>query len=262
MSAAALPPGVRPPAVAGLFYPADPGALGELCDQLLDAAAGPAGPWPKALVVPHAGLIYSGPIAASAYARVRGASAIARVVLLGPAHRVYVAGVGASGATALQTPLGPVAVDESGLPLEVRSQPRAHAPEHSLEVQLPFLQRVLPQARVTPLLTCDAPPAEVGAVLAALWGGPETLVVISTDLSHYHPYAVAQKLDRDTAAQVLALDETALTPERACGAAGLQGLLWLARQKGLRPVQLDLRSSGDTAGDKARVVGYGAFAFY
>lgn len=261
MSAPALPR-VRPPAVAGLFYPAEGEALGELCDRLLAAAAAPPGPPPKALVVPHAGLIYSGPIAASAYARVRGARAIERVVLLGPAHRVYVGGVGASGATGLQTPLGTVPVDESGLPEQVRPHPRAHAPEHSLEVQLPFLQRALPHARVTPLLTCEAPPAEVGAVLAALWGGPETLVVISTDLSHYHPYAVARELDRATAAQVLALDETALTPERACGAAGLAGLLWLARHKGLRPVQLDLRSSGDTAGDKARVVGYGAFAFY
>lgn len=262
MSAPALPR-VRPPAVAGLFYPAAGEALGELCDRLLaGVAAVPPGPPPKALVVPHAGLIYSGPIAASAYARVRGERAIQRVVLLGPAHRVYVGGVGASGATGLQTPLGTVPVDESGLPEQVRPHPRAHAPEHSLEVQLPFLQRALPHARVTPLLTCEASPAEVGAVLAALWGGPETLVVISTDLSHYHPYAVARELDRATAAQVLALDETALTPERACGAAGLAGLLWLARHKGLRPVQLDLRSSGDTAGDKARVVGYGAFAFY
>lgn len=257
-----MSPSVRPPAVAGLFYPAAAAELGALCDRLLDGATRRPGPRPKALVVPHAGLVYSGPIAASAYAQVRDEPAIARVILLGPAHRVYVRGVGGCGATAMQTPLGAVAVDEETLPAGVHPSPRAHAPEHSLEVQLPFLQRALPWARVTPLLTCDAEPAEVGAVLAALWGGPETLVVISTDLSHYHPYALAQKLDAATAAQVLALAADELTPEQACGAAGLRGLLWLARRKQLRPVQLDLRSSGDTAGDKGRVVGYGAFAFY
>ena len=253
---------IRPPAVAGLFYPANPAALADLRDRLLAGATRRSGPRPKALVVPHAGLVYSGPVAASAYAQVYGADRIERVILIGPAHRVYVTGIGASGATALQTPLGQVAVDESDLPALVHPSPRAHAPEHSLEVQLPFLQRVLPKARVTPLLTSDAEPEEVGGVLEALWGGDETLLVISTDLSHYHPYPLAQAIDGETAAQVLALSESGLTPERACGAAGLRGLLWLARRKQLRPVQLDLRSSGDTAGDKERVVGYGAFAFY
>lgn len=257
-----MSPGVRPPAVAGLFYPAAAGELAALCDRLLAGAARRTGPPPKALVVPHAGLAYSGPIAASAYAQVRGETCIKRVILLGPAHRVYVSGLGSCGAAAMQTPLGPVAVDDSELPTAVRPNPRAHAPEHSLEVQLPFLQRALPGTQVTPLLTCDAQAEQVGEVLAALWGGPETLIVISTDLSHYHPYARARELDAETAAQVLALDAAGLAPEQACGAAGLAGLLWLARRKRLQPVQLDLRNSGDTAGDKGRVVGYGAFAVY
>jgi AmmeMemoRadiSam system protein B len=255
-------PGIRPSAVAGLFYPQDAAALSALCDRLLDGAKARPGPRPKALVVPHAGLVYSGPIAASAYAQVRGERQIERVVLIGPAHRVYVDGIGSSGATAAMTPLGAVPVDESGLPPSVHRDPRAHAPEHSLEVQLPFVQRALPQAKVTLLLTSDAPADEVCAALDALWGGPETLLCISTDLSHYHPYAVAKELDGKTAEQVLALSKGELGPEQACGAAGLGGLLALARKRGLRPVQLDLRSSGDTAGDKARVVGYGAFAFY
>lgn len=261
---------IRRAAVAGAFYPSQADELSRTIGNfLIDCRQEIKLPRPpKAIIVPHAGYVYSGAVAASAYTLLRPLHAeISRVVLLGPVHRVPIKGLALPGGEAFATPLGGVPLDVNACKqLEALAQvsvnAAAHALEHSLEVQLPFLQRVLPQARVTPLLTCDAPPAEVGAVLAALWGGPETLVVISTDLSHYHPYAVAQKLDRDTAAQVLALDETALTPERACGAAGLQGLLWLARQKGLRPVQLDLRSSGDTAGDKARVVGYGAFAFY
>jgi AmmeMemoRadiSam system protein B len=257
-----MTPSVRPPAVAGLFYPRAAAELSALCDRLLDGATARPGPPPKALVVPHAGLVYSGPIAASAYAQVRGQRGIERVILLGPAHRVYVDGVGALGAGGAATPLGVVPVDESDLPPAVRPVPHAHAPEHSLEVQLPFLQRALPQARVTMLLTCDAPAVEVAAVLDALWGGPETLLCISTDLSHYHDYATAQSLDRETAAQVLALSPDELLPEQACGAAALGGMVALAQKRGLRPLQLDLRNSGDTAGNRDRVVGYGAFAFY
>lgn len=257
----------RAPAVAGSFYPASAPLLSSLVDELLGAARarrrGLAPCRPKALIVPHAGYLYSGPVAASAYALLPALEAeIARVVVVGPAHHVFVGGLAAPGAALLCTPLGEVVVDQAAVDrLHVASSARAHAPEHSIEVQLPFLQRVLPRARVVPLLVSDAPPAEVGLVLEALWGGGETLVVVSSDLSHYRSYSEARELDASTAERIVELDAEPLPHERACGAAAINGLLWVARRRRLVPRLLDLRTSGDTAGPRERVVGYGAFAF-
>ena len=278
MNASTQPP-VRPAAVAGTFYPALPDVLRRTVDDLLTAAAQPRPPdlasvaaaspalgRPKVLIVPHAGYVYSGPIAASAYRLLsNAASDIQRVVLLGPAHRVYVPGIAAAGAASFDTPLGAVACDNAWLSRvsgdAIVQSPRAHAPEHCLEVQLPFLQRLLPHARIVPLLVSDAAPGLVGPALEQLWGGPETLIVISSDLSHYLPYAQAQQVDADTARHILALDPN-LDGEQACGCAAVNGALWVARRKQLVPRLLDLRSSGDTAGSRREVVGYAAFALY
>lgn len=260
---------IRAAAVAGRFYPGDPGALRRSVQRLL-AEAGPARPRPeealKVLVVPHAGYAYSGPVAASAFARLAGAAdRIRRVVLLGPAHRAAVAGLALPGASAFETPLGRVPVDTAlaerlaRLP-QVLTDPAAHAGEHSLEVQLPFLQVLLRDFAILPLVVGQARPGAVAEALEAAWGGPETLVVVSSDLSHYLPYAVAAVLDRQTCDGILHLDPIE-DGSRACGAAPLNGLLRLARTRGLVPRLLDLRNSGDTAGDHAQVVGYAAFAF-
>ena len=266
-------PSIRRPAVAGrspgaAFYPADPEALRAQVDALLAearAAAPPRAARPKALVAPHAGYRYSGPVAASAYARVDPAG-IRRVVLLGPAHRVALRGLAAPCAEAFATPLGLVPLDAAALATalrlpEVRRSDPAHAFEHSLEVQLPFLQRVLGDFDLVPLVFGDARPEEVEAVLDALWGGPETLVVVSSDLSHYRGYAEARDLDARTTRSIEALEPRAIGPEQACGRAGVQGLLLAARTRGLAARCVDLRSSGDTAGDRETVVGYGAYVF-
>jgi AmmeMemoRadiSam system protein B len=263
-------PAVRPAAVAGMFYPADPGALvGEVQACLRDVAAADvprASRPPKLLVVPHAGYVYSGPVAAHAYARLAPwRSAITRVVLLGPVHRVPVRGLAAPTVSAFATPLGRVSVDVAVLD-RLRALPqvvfddRPHALEHALEVQLPFLQHLLARFTLVPLAVGDATPDEVAAVLDALWGGDETLVVISTDLSHYLPYAQAQARDRATVARVLAFDAAIYTDE-ACGAHPLNGALRVARRRGLLPRLLDLRNSGDTTGDRRCVVGYAAIAY-
>ena len=250
---------VRQPAVAGSFYPASPEVLDAQVTKLLAAAKQPDGPCPKALIVPHAGYIYSGPIAASAFARIAPyGDRITRVVLIGPAHRVFVNGLASTGADVLRTPLGEIAVEQIA---GVHANPAAHAREHSLEVMLPFLQKVCPNARVIALCGSRARPDEVGTLLAEHWGGPEPLIVISSDLSHYLPYAEGREIDQQTADQIVALDPT-IEGEHACGSIGINGLLWLAKKKQLRAELVDLRSSGDTAGDKAEVVGYGAFAFY
>jgi MEMO1 family protein len=200
---------VRPHAVAGMFYPGEAGELGRIVRDFLDGAssaarAAPRDTWPKALIVPHAGYVYSGSIAAAAFAQLApGRGTIKRVVLLGPVHRVPVRGLALPGATAFQTPLGNVPLDADGvrelgnLPQVVLSA-RAHAQEHSLEVQLPFLQQVLGEFSLLPLAVGDATPQQVAQVLEAVWGGRETVIVISSDLSHYHPYAAAQAIDRDT----------------------------------------------------------------
>lgn len=258
---------VRPAAVAGLFYPADPDGLRT---QLADAFAGAVRPAagaqvPSALVVPHAGFVYSGPVAASAYLRLAPAAEwIHRVVLLGPSHRVPLRGMALSGAEAWETPLGPVPVEAGTLQrvghLAVAVDDVANAAEHSLEVQLPFLQTVLDDFVLVPVLVGDATTGEVAAVIEALWGEPDTMVVVSTDLSHHHPYAEAAALDARTAAAIVAGDAARITDHDACGARPLRGLLRAGGGRHKVVEQLDLRSSGDTAGDRDRVVGYGAFA--
>ena len=257
---------VRKPAIAGYFYPADPVLLREEVGALL-SAAGQGGPVPKALIVPHAGYVYSGPVAARAYARLTDASRrIKRVVLLGPAHQVAVRGLALPESSHFATPLGEVALDQeaigtlAGLPQVVTSE-AAHAREHSLEVHLPFLQTVLGEFRLVPLVVGRATPDEVAEVLERLWGGPETLVVISSDLSHFLPYGEACTMDAGSVARMLRL-EVGIDHEQACGATPVNGLLVVARRRGLVPELLDLKNSGDTAGDKARVVGYAALAFF
>ncbi len=259
---------VRPPAVAGFFYPGEANELRETVDALLESAPRKGSTEKlKALIVPHAGYAYSGPVAAVAYKLLQAiAERVRRIVLLGPAHRVAFAGLALPGCERMATPLGEVAVDLDGaaaaraLPF-VRESARAHAREHSLEVQLPFLQRLFEAVPVVPLCVGDAAPAEVGAALAAVWGGGETIVVISSDLSHYLPYAFARATDERTARAVLA-GEFPINPEQACGAHPVNGLLSEAARRAMRAELLDLRNSGDTAGDKRQVVGYGAFAFY
>lgn len=256
---------VRHPAVAGLFYPGDPKVLSHDVRTLL-ASAKAQFLTPKVLIVPHAGYIYSGAIAASAYAALgAGAEKIRRVVLLGPAHRVAVRGLALPGVDAFATPLGNIPLDNaaaqsiSHLPQIVLS-PAAHAQEHSLEVQLPFLQTVLENFTLLPLVVGEATATEVAEVLELLWGGDETLIVISSDLSHYLPYNVAKSVDSTTVQDVLRLEQT-LAHEQACGATPINGLLLAARRHHLTPHLLDLRNSGDTAGSHDGVVGYAAFAF-
>lgn len=259
---------VRPAAVAGTFYPADPRALSaQVAGLLSDGAAGNGGPPPKAVIAPHAGYVYSGPIAGSAFRAVEPVAAtIERVVLLGPAHFLPIRGLALPGEQCYGTPLGEVRIEPEGaqaslrLP-QVRVIPEAHTREHSLEVELPFLQALLGEFVLVPLAVGDATGEEVAEVLDRLWGGPETLIVISSDLSHYLPYQAAQQADRATADEILALGGP-LDPRQACGAAPINGLLEAARKRGLVPELLDLRNSADTAGDPARVVGYGAFAFH
>jgi AmmeMemoRadiSam system protein B len=259
----------RPAAVAGMFYPADPAVLRGAVHRLLAAAPEASGERPaaKALIVPHAGYTYSGPVAAAVYARLAPhASAIRRVVLLGPAHRVAFRGLALPGAERFATPLGDVAVDAAAVATvarlpQVLEHAAAHAGEHSLEVQLPFLQRVLADFTLVPLVVGMAKDDDVAGVLDVLWGGPETLIVVSSDLSHYHPYDEARRLDRATADAILALAPH-LDHEQACGATPVNGLLLAARRRGLVPALVDLRNSGDTSGDRRRgVVGYAAFEF-
>jgi len=261
---------IRAAAVAGLFYPADAVVLARDVQALLAAVAQPNSPagTPKALIVPHAGYVYSGPVAASAYVRLRPLrDIIQRVVLLGPVHRVAVRGLALPGVQAFETPLGQVPIDREAVnslhirPMrQVTTSAAAHVPEHSLEVQLPFLQQVLGDFKIVPLAVGDTTPEAVAEVIEALWGGPETLIVVSSDLSHYLPYQAAQHVDNQTCAAI-ARFQILDSHEQACGATPVNGLLIAARHHHLRPQLLDLRNSGDTAGDRERVVGYAAFAF-
>ncbi len=260
---------LREPAVAGAFYPGDPEVLRVTVDRLLAEAPSPSAgtPVPRAVIVPHAGYVYSGSTAALAYARVaRGRDVIRRVVVIGPTHRVPVRGVALPGADGFRTPLGVVSVAEAWAEDRLTGVPavcvfaETHRWEHSVEVQLPFLQRALGDVEVVPLLAGDATGDEVADVLDALGGGSETLVVISSDLSHYLPYDEARRVDAGTIAQISALDGP-LDHLQACGATPVNGLLVAARRHGLRPELLGACSSGDTAGDRLRVVGYSAFAF-
>ena len=259
----------RPAAVAGTFYPGEQTTLARellgMLDETRDAPLVPG--FPKGLVVPHAGYIYSGQVAAHAYALLRPAMGIVkRVVLLGPCHRVAVRGLALPEATAFETPLGRVEVDEAavaalkGLP-QVSVNAATHAHEHSLEVQLPFLQQVLKGFKVVPLVVGQATREQVAEVLDRLWGGPETLIVISSDLSHYHPYDAARAIDRKTV-QAIAAFRTDIDHMQACGATPLTGFLHTAKRRGMQPELLDARNSGDTAGGRDRVVGYASFAFW
>lgn len=257
---------VRPPAVAGLFYEATAPALRRDVEACLGTAASVDALPLKALIAPHAGYVYSGPIAGSVYRLlVRQRTTIRRVVLLGPAHRVAIAGLALPGDDYLATPLGPVRVDReaaaeiSPLP-QVTVDREAHAGEHSLEVELPFLQVVLDEFTLVPLVVGRAGPEAVAEVLESLWGGEETLLVVSSDLSHYLLYDEARSRDRRTADRILALDGT-LSPHDACGCGPINGLLMAAARRGLTAELVDLRNSGDTAGDRGRVVGYAAIAF-
>lgn len=260
---------IRPAAVAGMFYPADALELGEEVDTLLGSAPRP--PFDaasiKAIAVPHAGYVYSGATAAAAYRLLEGRhAAIRRVVLLGPTHRVAVRGLALPNVDIFETPLGGVPVDTElaarieRLPQVVGSR-AAHAAEHSLEVQLPFLQRVIGEFSLLPLAVGMVRPEDVAEAIDAVWGGAETLIVVSTDLSHFLSYATAQGIDSATCRQILALDGT-LRPDQACGAYPVNGLLLAARRAGLEPALVGLCNSGDTAGDRNRVVGYAAFAFH
>jgi hypothetical protein len=260
-------PTIRPAAVAGAFYPGEARVLAAEVAAMLGEAttAAPARHAPKAIIAPHAGYVYSGPVAASIYARLaplRGR--IRRVVLIGPAHRVWIRGFALPGASAFASPLGEI--DAEGVAAiaslaQVSVRRDAHALEHCLEVQLPFLQSVLGRFRLVPLLVGEATPAEVAQVLDALWGGEETLVVVSSDLSHYLDYRTAQKLDGETARAIAAL-EPVLDHDQACGATPINGLIETARRRHMLVEQVDLRNSGDTAGGRGQVVGYGAFAFH
>lgn len=257
---------LRQPAVAGLFYPA---GLAELRAQVQDLinTAGTGGPPPKAIIAPHAGYIYSGPVAASAYASLRKAQEhIHRVILLGPSHRVPFHGLAASRADGFVTPLGIVPVNQSTLPKllalpQVETLDGPHALEHSLEVHLPFLQELLGDFSIIPLVVGKVSPYGVKEVLDLLWGGEETLIIVSSDLSHYHDYATAQQLDRAATQAIEALQPEAIQPEQACGYIPISGLLMSARERSLHATTLDLRNSGDTAGSRAQVVGYGAYVF-
>jgi AmmeMemoRadiSam system protein B len=259
---------VRPPAVAGSFYPGGAERLESAIRGYLSAVeVGGDEPVPKALIAPHAGYVYSGPVAAFAYASLaRARGRIQRVVLIGPAHRVPVGGLAAPHADAFGTPLGDVAVDRAALDSilclpQVGILHRAHELEHSVEVHLPFLQVVLGDFRIVPLVAGDAKPEDVAEVLEVLWGGPETLIVVSSDLSHYHDYRTARRMDDATTRAIEDLLPDGIGYEDACGRVPIQGLLLAARAHGLHATTLDLRNSGDTAGPRDRVVGYGAWAF-
>jgi AmmeMemoRadiSam system protein B len=265
-------PSIRPPAVAGQFYPDDPDRLQADVRRYLNGADAPEDcldpPFVKAIIAPHAGYPYSGPIAASAYVQLACSDIPAkRFVLVGPAHYAPVHGLGVSGAAAFETPLGPAPVDEASraavlaLPFADVTD-AAHAPEHSLEVQLPFLQELFLDFAIVPLLVGAAtPPTQVAEALEALWGGPETRIVISSDLSHFYDHETAQMLDESTADVIVTLRPEALREDSACGRVAIAGLLLAARRRGMSARLIDLRNSGDTGGPRQRVVGYGAFIF-
>jgi MEMO1 family protein len=258
---------VRPPAVAGQFYTRDATRLALEVQNFIDTAPLYDGPRPKALIAPHAGYMYSGKIAGIAFAAGKNAGPrVTRVVVIGPAHYVPFRGIALATADVFETPLGRISLDRAALAAIrdlpcVRADDAPHAPEHALEVELPFLQVLLPEFLLVPLVVGHAQPAEVAEVLARLWGGDETLVVVSSDLSHYHDYATAQRLDRATASAIEEGEWESLGPQNACGFLPVAGLLREAARHRLKARRLALCNSGDTAGDKARVVGYGAWAF-
>ncbi len=259
---------VREPAVAGLFYPSGKAD----CDQEVSAllAQNPLEedlPAPKAVIVPHAGYIYSGPIAAKAYNLLaKHARVIKRVVLMGPSHRVALRGLAVSSADYFRTPLGEVPIDGDMVSellrmKQVTLMDSAHQNEHSLEVHLPFLQKVLNDFRLVPLVVGDIGPEQVAEVIDPLWLDTETMVVVSTDLSHYLSYDNAKRVDADTS-RAIENCFSDIGGEQACGCHALNGLLYEAERKGSSVTCLSLANSGDTAGDRDRVVGYGAYAIH
>lgn len=258
---------VRKPAVAGLFYPSEPAELREAIKVYLKMAKG-LGPVPKAVIVPHAGYIYSGPIAANAYALVgKGKDFINRVVLLGTAHRVEFTGLATTGVDEFLTPLGSVPVDQKTIGMvsnfsRVHCIDQAHDQEHSLEVQLPFLQIVLNDFQIIPFVVGDCSPDEVADVLDHLWGKKETLIVVSSDLSHYLDDESAKRIDTETSKAIEHLHFEGIETSQACGAYPMKGLLAASKRHRMKAKALDVRNSGDTAGPHDRVVGYGAYAFW
>ncbi|MFT3930925.1 MAG: AmmeMemoRadiSam system protein B [Spongiibacteraceae bacterium] len=259
---------MRAAVVAGTFYPGQPEQLAANVSELLAAVdASELVARPKALIVPHAGYIYSGPTAAAAYASLAdNAEQIRRVILLGPVHRIPVRGLALPDVEAFATPLGTIELDRAAIS-NISSMPQvvvstaAHRFEHSLEVQLPFLQTVLDDFKLVPIAVGDASAEQVAEVIEKLWGGPETLIVVSSDLSHFHSYRSATQIDQQTVASILDL-RSLNSHEQACGATPINGLLQVARRHGLKPELIDLCNSGDTAGDKERVVGYTSIAFH
>ena len=257
---------VRAAAVAGMFYPVDAAELKQMVREFLDQASS-SGAAPKAIIAPHAGYIYSGPVAASAYHLLESrCDQIKRVVLLGPSHRVPLLGLAASSADSFSTPLGPVSLDREmidhlcQLP-QVKLMDEAHMMEHSLEVHLPFLQTIFNEFTLVPLVVGEASAKEVCEVLEDAWHDEDTLVVISSDLSHYHSYDAAQQMDSQTSKAIEQLDDSKIGHDNACGRIPVSGLLALARKRGLSAETIDLRNSGDTAGPRDQVVGYGAYVF-
>ncbi len=261
---------IRQPAVAGSFYPASRGELEPMLEQLLNEA-GQAPEFnlaPKAIIAPHAGYVYSGPIAASAYRSLNSIShLINRVVLLGPSHHLPFYGLASSRASHFATPLGLIPLDRASLETlgtlsQVNVNDDAHTPEHSLEVQLPFLQTILDEFVLVPLLVGDANEVAVAEVLEMLWGDRHTLIVISSDLSHYLDYASAQQRDQHTSRAIEMLNPTLINYEDACGRKPVNGLLHIAKRHAMHVETVDLRNSGDTAGSRDQVVGYGAYLFF
>jgi AmmeMemoRadiSam system protein B len=261
---------IRPAAVAGLFYPDNPRQLTADIDQFLTDASSQIpklAQQPKALIVPHAGFVYSGSTAAKAYAALSPfADAIQRVVLIGPAHRVWVDGIAMMDVEAFRTPLGDISIDQAGQQQLSRLHyvhffDQAHWQEHCLEVQLPFLQKVLNDFSLLPLLVGEASPEQVATALATFWDDPRSLLLISSDLSHFLSYQQAQQVDRKTCQAIEAMDISAIHNDQACGNRAVKGLLTLAKEKQMEVITLGLCNSGDTAGDHSRVVGYGSWAF-
>lgn len=260
---------IRKPAVAGAFYPDDAAVLRrEVSSHLSRAMAPKSTAVPKAIIAPHAGYRFSGDVAANAYTMLRpAAERISRVILMGPCHRVAVRGLALSGADYFETPLGRIEIDkdaEAGIMdmEQVSVFAPTHAQEHSLEVHIPFLQEILGDFKLVPIVVGETPPAAVAEVLEKLWGGPETVILISSDLSHFLDYNAAQQIDRRTCDAIEHLDPARIERNGACGRFPVGGLLHYAKQHGMTVETLDVRNSGDTAGNKDRVVGYGSWAFY
>ena len=256
----------REPAVAGMFYPENPSILRNTINGFLEDVDFKPGPMPKALIAPHAGYTYSGPTAATAYARLRPyRDSYQRVILLGPCHRIAIRNLAVSGADVFRTPLGDVPLDKELIDAldvpEIKVFDTAHDYEHCLEVHLPFLQVVLGRFLLVPLVIGDAAPETVAEVVNMLWGGNETLIVVSSDLSHYLVYDEARAVDKLTCEAIERLDADSIDHEDACGATPVRGLLIEAKRRIMEVTTLDLRNSGDTAGSEDHVVGYGSWMF-